>query len=151
MRTHLIFILTCIYSLAALLTSCNTHKKFSSREELAKHLADGFSRKDQSVIKDVSHPQTPKDIKSAVAEAFGPYFELESTKVRYTYISLDEVPVDLPGSLQGQDLEYVSDVIGVIHFSGEFDTEQGVGTFDLYFPYSKSHSSYYSSATNYAQ
>ena len=134
-------------------TSCT--KKLSnptSNTEFAELLSESLLDGNYDAIEEFTHPDTPKDIPPKVREMLRPFFEnLRPKTVTFSFIELSKVPIDLPGTLEGKQLEYISLIDGVVHLKGVQPSELGENTLDFYIPFHRKDGSFYIAAVNYTQ
>jgi hypothetical protein len=81
--------------------------------------------------------------------AFKPVFESKPTTVVPSVVKLSEVPMNLPGKLNGKNLKYTTDVTGVIFLDGQSSGEHGTNKIGLYFPFTHTSGGYTLSGVAY--
>ncbi|MGJ8674285.1 hypothetical protein [Rubritalea sp.] len=138
---------------ACFLTCCkDAQRTFESREVLGSSITDAFEMHDGSRIKELLPPNAPKEITNHLMQfMIQPIMDLNASEISLTYTTLENIPIELPGSLKGRDLQFTNKVDGVIHVSGILpNPDLDDGEFDLYFPYTQDNGTYYITGVDYA-
>jgi hypothetical protein len=125
------------------ISSCGgDSRSVKSEEELKSVLSEAFQEGDIDTVSALFHSSTDSELKGEMVAFLKPWVESKPTAVTPSIIRLEDIPLDLPGNLNGRALRYTTSIDGVVFLDGRSQGELGEEKLELYMPFTRSEDGY---------